>query len=712
VAEVAAEAASGLLGRAILRSYAQVLFSRSLAVGALVALATAFEPRVFAFGLGAVLVATATSLALRFDRDAIGEGVFGYAALLVGLGVGFTFSGLVPAVAVMAFASFFTVIVAAALRSWLFPSSLPSLSIPYLAVVYLLLGGASLARLPFAPPHETADFLAGVLPDVLAKFARSIGALFFVPRADAGLLVLAALAVHSRIAMLLSALGFAGALVLDGYVLSLADGSMLDSLGYNAMLTAMVLGGVFFVPSRASFGLAMLGVMLTGLVSAGSMPALARLGLPALVIPFNATVLLLLLALRQRTVDDGPRSVDFLSGTPEENLAFLRDRVARFGAVHAIRFRLPFRGTWICTQGEDGRLTHKGAWRHAFDFEVAGDDGERHRGTGARLEEWRAYKLPVIASAAGVVARVADGVPDNPVGKVNVDQNWGNLVVIRHAPALYSLVAHLAPGSIKVREGQVVAAGTPLGACGSSGRSEVPHVHFQLQATDVPGAATLPCRFADAVRVADGKALLADGGLSPVEGGAVRGLEPTDDAPRLVRFPYGEATRFKTESGSVETIDCDLDLLGRSVLRSRETGATLYFVQDDALFVAYEVVGPKSRVLDVVAASIARVPLEIDERLTWQDELPAKTRRSPVMQALFDFVSPLVARDSIGMTYRQHREGERLVVEGAARSGGAEDRPALRTRSVFERDVGLVSAEVHVDGRVHSIERLRDEEEK
>lgn len=709
MAEVATEAPPWFLGRTVLRSYAQVLFSRSPWVGALVALATAFEPRVFGFGLGAVLVATVTSLALRFDRDAIGEGVFGYAALLVGLCVGFTFSGLSPTVAVLVIASFFTVIITAALRSWLSISVLPPLSLPYLAVVYLLLGGASLAGLPSAAPHAPSELLATVLPGPLATWAQGIGALFFVPRVDAGLLVLVAIAIHSRIALLLAALGFAGALALDELVFSLPDPAMLDALGYNAMLTALALGGVFFVPSRASLGLALLGVLLTGLVSAGSMPALARLGLPALVIPFNATVLLLLLAMRQRTVNDGPRAVDFLSGTPEQNLAFLRNRIARFGTIRELRVRLPFRGTWVCTQGVDGRLTHKGAWRHAFDFEVAGDDGERHRGSGARLEEWRAYKLPVIAPAAGVVARVVDGVPDNPVGKVNVDQNWGNLVVVRHAPALYSLVAHLSPGSLKVREGQVVAAGTPLGACGNSGRSDVPHVHFQLQATDVPGAATLPCRFADAVQLVEGQALLGVGGLTPVEHGVVRGLEPTDDAQRLVRFRYGATTRFRTESGSVETIDCDLDLLGRSVLRSQETKSTLSFVQDDSLFVAYEVEGPQSRALEVIAVALARIPLEIDDRLTWKDELPAKARRSPFRQALFDFVSPLVARDSLEVTYRQRRDGGRLLVEGAATTG-AKGRPALRTRAVFEREVGLISAEVHVDGRVHSIERLQNEE--
>jgi urea transporter len=700
VAPIAAGAAR-LFGQTVLRSYAQVLFSRSLVVGALVALATALDPRVCAFGLGAVIVATLTSTALRFDRDAIGEGVFGYAALLVGLAIGFSFTGWSPAGLVLVFASFATVVVSAALRSWLAASALPSLSIAYLAIAYLLIGGATLAQLPVAPPRPATDMLAGVLPHVVETFARSLGALFFVPRADAGLVVLAALLVHSRIAVMLSVLGFAGAYLLDWQLLSLADGSMLETIGYNAMLTAVVLGGVYFVPSRASLGFAMLGVLFTVLVAAGSLPALARLGLPALVVPFNATVLLLLLAMRQRTIDAAPRSVDFLPGTPEENLSFLRNHVARFGAVHALRFRLPVRGKWICTQGEDGRLTHKGPWRHAFDFEVSGEDRKRHRGEGTRIEDWRAYKLPVVAAAGGIVVRVVDGVPDNAVGKVNVDQNWGNLVVVRHGPSLHSLVAHLAPGSIRVREGQYVAPGTALGSCGNSGRSAVPHVHFQLQASDVPGAATLHCRFADAVRVdAQGESLL-DGGLVPVEGTVVRGLEPTDDASRLIRFVHGESASFRSDEGAVETLACDLDLLGRSVIESRETGATLFFVHDDVMFVAHEILGRKSRALDVIAMALARVPLEIDQRLVWRDQLPGSRRRSAMAQALFDFVSPLVESDSVELTYRQRREGERLVVEGNGRG--------VRTRAVFERDVGLVRAEVEVTGRIHWIERIRDE---
>jgi murein DD-endopeptidase MepM/ murein hydrolase activator NlpD len=57
----------------------------------------------------------------------------------------------------------------------------------------------------------------------------------------------------------------------------------------------------------------------------------------------------------------------------------------------------------------------------------------------------------------------------------------GNFVMLRHGPKLFSLYAHMQPGRIRVRPGDVVRRGAVLGICGNSGRSSEPHLHFQLQ---------------------------------------------------------------------------------------------------------------------------------------------------------------------------------------------------------------------------------------
>src|SRR5262249_36211911 len=141
-------------------------------------------------------------------------------------------------------------------------------------------------------------------------------------------------------------------------------------LGINAMLSAMALGGVFFVPSTSSFVLGIAGAMVSFLLCVGLAGPAARAGISLGILPFNLAVLLTLFALRRRARDLRPKSVDFLSGTPEENLAYFRTRRSRFEQLYPVAFSLPVRGAWSCTQGVDGAFTHQGAWRHAFDFEV------------------------------------------------------------------------------------------------------------------------------------------------------------------------------------------------------------------------------------------------------------------------------------------------------------------------------------------------------
>jgi murein DD-endopeptidase MepM/ murein hydrolase activator NlpD len=91
----------------------------------------------------------------------------------------------------------------------------------------------------------------------------------------------------------------------------------------------------------------------------------------------------------------------------------------------------------------------------------------------------------------GVVELVVNHIEDNPIGKENLKENWGNTVVIRHAADLYSKVSHLKKNSIKVKPGDIVKTGDLLGLCGNSGRSPEPHLHFQLQATPYIGSKTL-----------------------------------------------------------------------------------------------------------------------------------------------------------------------------------------------------------------------------
>lgn len=676
---------------AVVHAYAQILFSRSRVVGMLLMAATFVVPRMGSAGLLAVLLATLVARALHFDLISLREGYFGYNALLVGLAGTASLPGDPPSSALLLAGVLGSVLLTAALRSALGGVfNLPALSLPFVAAFHLLWGAAPALGISLGGQVDAGTFASLPMPATLSLYLRSLGAIFFLPRVDVGLVVFTALLLHSRIGVLLSALGFTVAWgVLAAMI---APGSAMPLvLGFNFMLVAIALGGVWFVPSGSSFGLALLGALACGLLSLGmSAPISGRLGLPLLILPFNATVLLVLYALRQRVRDQRPKSVDFLAGSPEENLNYYRTRIARFGARYVQRLSAPFRGRWVCTQGVDGPHTHQGPWREALDFEVTDEHGKLHAGNGKQLADYRCYRLPVLAPADGTVVKVVDGVVDNPVGEVNLDENWGNLVVIYHGPLVYTKLCHLSPGTIKVQEGQIVRRGDALGSCGNSGRSAKPHVHFQIQTTARVGSPSSVVELHDVITEDAEGASQLETTIVPQEGQVLRNIDAQPELARLFELPYDEALVFDVDCDGrkhVEEVTASLDLLGNWLLSS-DRGATLFYERTASLFTVYDVLGSRRSLLHVLRGALARVPLEGNPSLRWADFLPLSRFVPWPLSWLDDLVSPFVSGRRLEMQYHLFWEGDRLVVEGAAkRKRGGE--PVLQTRAELSRARGL-----------------------
>jgi murein DD-endopeptidase MepM/ murein hydrolase activator NlpD len=62
---------------------------------------------------------------------------------------------------------------------------------------------------------------------------------------------------------------------------------------------------------------------------------------------------------------------------------------------------------------------------------------------------------------------------------------WGNYVVVRHTlkngETIYSLYGHLAPKTVRVKKGDIVSAGEPLGKVGRTGRASSAHLHLEIR---------------------------------------------------------------------------------------------------------------------------------------------------------------------------------------------------------------------------------------
>jgi hypothetical protein len=174
--------------------------------------------------------------------------------------------------------------------------------------------------------------------------------------------------------------------------------------------------------------------------------------------------------------------------------------------------RLPFAGEWMVIWG--GRTVAENyhaaypTQRFAMDLAPAADSAvfaRALRGEPVRLEEFACFGHPVSPRRRAVVVTAVDTVPDHPAGTLPPFVGWGNHVVIDHGTGEFSMFDHLKQGSVPVRPAQRVGSGDVVGACGNSGRTTHPHLHYDLltQPAETRGTFSLPAQFLD--YTADGK---------------------------------------------------------------------------------------------------------------------------------------------------------------------------------------------------------------
>ncbi len=91
--------------------------------------------------------------------------------------------------------------------------------------------------------------------------------------------------------------------------------------------------------------------------------------------------------------------------------------------------------------------------------------------------------VPVFAIKPGTVLARDDGHPDMNTNPAPTDP--ANYVIIGHGGGHRTLYWHLANGSVSVQVNDVVAAGQQIGLAASSGFSNWPHLHFEVQRNGV-----------------------------------------------------------------------------------------------------------------------------------------------------------------------------------------------------------------------------------
>ena len=610
----------------VLRSYSQIFFSESYWFAIPLIVVSFFDISAGFSGLLSVLTANLAASLLKFDKLTIVKGFYGFNSLLVGLGLGYFYELTLIMIVIAIFSGFLTLLITITLQGILGKYYLPYLSIPFVLSVWIVFSAGGmlsgtidnqssvyiLNKLFIIGGHPLVNlhqwWIVNITSDFLNSYFLSLGAIFFQFNVFAGIVIAIALVFYSRIAFLLSLLGYGVA-----YLACSFFGMDMNQLGYsyigfNFILGAIAIGGYFYIPSRQSFFWAFAITPVIAIVAAGIFVLLKPFNLPLLSLPFNLVLLTFMYSLRFRTVQSKFKEVHIQEGTPERNLYSYQSFTRRFPNFGWLQIKLPFLGEWYIKQGQYGEQTHKGEWANAWDFVIIDRDSSQYKEKGDNTLDYYCFGQNIIAPADGSVVVAEDGIDDNKVGEVNTLKNWGNTVIIKHAEGLYTKMCHLQKGSVSVEVGDNVHYGQVIGKVGNSGRSPYPHLHFQLQATPYIGSKTI--KYPLFAYLEDGKELRTFS--YPDYGQKVKPIEENYLLKKAFNIMPGTKMIWKIKSlkGTDEvTWEVFTNPYNKSYIFCHKTKATAWFQYDGVNFCFTHFDGDRKSLLYNFYLAAFRLPL-------------------------------------------------------------------------------------------------------
>ena len=661
--------------RSILNSYAQVFFSDHRLFAVILIIVSFFDVYAGISGLLSVIISNSAAYLIGFNRTFIRRGYYGFNSLLVGLGLGIFYQASVELYMLLFFTSLLTLLLSVMLEGVIGKYYLPYLSVPFLLGIWMVLLASrqfealdisergiymfnemyALGGLNLVKVYDW--FVRLALPDSLVIYFRSLGAIFFQYHLFAGMLIALGLILYSRIAFVLSLAGYYLAYLF--FHLFGGDFTTLNYsyIGFNFILTSIAVGGYFIIPSRFSYLWVVLLTPLTIIViiSTSSLFSIFQLSIYSL--PFNIIVLLFLYILKFRErYQESPQVVVVQHFSPERNLYSHLNYSGRFNPSLPVNLSLPVFGEWKVTQGHRGELTHQHSWQHAWDFEIEDEEGHPYRRSGKNPEDYYAYGKPVIAPADGWVEQIQDGIDDNTIGEINTVQNWGNTIVIRHTDSLYTKISHLKKESFKVKEGEQVKKGTLLAQCGNSGRSPIPHVHFQVQTEPYIGAPTVEYPFSHIVHWAGGRNWLVTWDV-PEKNDLVSNIERHKVLENAFHFVPGQTLLLNVrEQGSPsrqEMLVVKVDSMNNQYLQCERTGAKAFFSDEDTVFYFTGYTGSRRSVLYYFFLAHFKVVKGFYRDMIIEDSLPVDLFHNRFLLFLQDLVAPfyIFIRSTFRLSY-------------------------------------------------------------
>lgn len=645
----------------IVNSYSQIFFSNNKGFALVIIFSSFVDLPTGLSGLLCLVFTIYFASWLGFSPDNIRNGLYGFNSLLVGFGMGIYYKFSWMFIIILILLSLLTLIFTVVLTAIFDKYKVPFLSLPFIFSTWIAI--LSLRSFSAIEVNERGVFLFNDLiniggfsllmlynevinlniPFIITVYFKSMGAILFQYNILSGIIITAGLLYHSRIAFTLSLMGF-----FSGFVFYYIQGAGFSDIyysyiGFNFILTSVALGGFFLIPSKKSYLLVLIVIPLTAVFMSAMGYLYNLIQLPLYSLPFNIIVILTILALNYRIYSN---KLDFVFNqqySPENNLYKFINRIERYKNDTYFHISLPFFGYWKISQGHSGNITHRQDWRHAWDFIVTDDQGKAYKSNGAKIEDFYCFNLPVISPAAGYVVEVLDDVDDNEIGKINLKENWGNTIIIKHGEYIYSKISHLKNKSATVKTGSYVKKGDLIGTCGNSGRSPEPHIHFQIQNTPYIDSKTIiyPISYYIVKKKNEYEFHSFD---YPLEGEFVSRIVSTGLIKEAFDFYPGREFKFKSvrENGKEEFHDwiVYVDIYNYTYLFCKRTRSYAYFVNNDTLHYFTDFVGDRNSLLYYFYLAANKVLLGYYKDLKIIDVLPVSSINKGFLKVIQDFAAP------------------------------------------------------------------------
>lgn len=642
----------------LINSYAQIFFSQDKWYAVILLVLSMLDFRLGLGGLSAVLLTNLMAHILGFSKEKIGSGLYGFNAIFIGLSMVYKFHVNTSFLVLF----FFSVILGFMLTIWfetLFSKyKVPILTLPFVFTLFVVdLSFKTFTNiqsiLPFdrftivlaeqmkVPWYSVVHFFDSVeIPQMLYFYLKTMASIFFTDSILVGTIIVIALLFHSRIKSTVAFLGFFFAFV-TSKMMGVDIQQLTQNLaGVNYIFWGMAIGSFFIIPNVYSYLLVIGLTPVLFLFYTGIENLISDIGLASYTLSFSLLSILVLFILRQRSLNRFFIFPYIQYYNPEKTVYKNVNYMQRFGQEMLFKLQLPFLDQWTVSQGYDGTITHLGAWGKALDFVITDDDGSTCFGRCTQKEDFYCYNKPVLAPADGYVYMISNITDDNEINSVNTKKNWGNTIIINHLNGLYTQISHLKKDSFKVRIGDFVTKGTVIAACGNSGRSPEPHIHFQVQLTPEIGAATHSYPMGYFFEKTKDKPVLHIGEV-PKENATIFNVPLSGLAFDAFDAKPGKVLNVKYNNEdyvwSIAT-----DAYNKAYIRCEKSKSTAYIENDGTMFYFTDFEGRKSSPLYLFYRSCFKLLLSNEREIPIKDAMPL-TKEHPIGTKWFqDFLAPFI----------------------------------------------------------------------